>query len=141
VIRKRVIVGRVLEPNAQATFPSSYHIEIPLLAVGQRFAKERSKISLDHVTITREKITCAVDAKMDDALIQESLSPLMPRTRCDMLGGVTVQPLVTPKVQEPVHQTNKPFFVGFSLLASIKNKTLLQTPLLGNNSFEHVMPA
>jgi hypothetical protein len=39
---------------------------------------------LDHVTIAREKITCAVDAKMDNASIQESLSPLMPRTRRDI---------------------------------------------------------
>jgi hypothetical protein len=73
---------------------------------------------LDHVAITREQVTGAVDAQMDDALVQESLSTLMPRTFCGtkMLGGVSVEPLISTLVQKTMHQSDKPFSVRLSLL-------------------------
>jgi hypothetical protein len=46
---------------------------------------------LDHVAITREQVTGTVNAQMDDASVQESLSMLMLRTFCDVLGGVSVK--------------------------------------------------
>jgi hypothetical protein len=95
---------------------------------------------LDHVAITREQVMGAVNAQMDDASVQELLSTLMPRTFREMLGGVSVEPMILTQVQKTMHQSDKPFFVRLSLLVAVKNITLLLTPLLDNNSLKHMVP-
>jgi hypothetical protein len=77
---------------------------------------------------------------MDDTLVQESLSMLMPMTFREMLGGVSVEPLILTQVHKTMHQSDKPFSVRLSLLATVKNITLLLTPLLDNNSLKHMVP-
>jgi hypothetical protein len=93
------------------------------------------------VAITREQVTGAVIAQMDDASVKEALSTLMLRTFRDGLGGVLVKPLISAQVQKPMHQSDKPFSARLSLLATVKYITLLLPPLLDDNFLKHMMPA
>jgi hypothetical protein len=65
---------------------------------------------------------------------------LMLRTFRDLLGGVSVKPLISAQVQKPMHESDKPFSASLSLLAVVKYITLLLTPLLDDNSLKHMMP-
>jgi hypothetical protein len=64
----------------------------------------------------------------------------MSRTFRDVLGGVLVEPLILAQVQKLMHQSNKPFSARLSLLAAVKDITLLLMPLLDDNSLEPMMP-